>query len=258
MSNIEKVLAGIEKLPSDWHKCGCVFPPFLRAVVRHTSGMKIEHSMETGSGKSTLLFSHLSPDHKVFALNLYGEMDTHSVSAVKESELFNAATVEFIEGPTQRTLPRYEFKHKLQLALIDGPHGYPFPDIEYYYIYPQLDAGALLILDDIHIPTIRNLFNFLKEDEMFELLEVVETTAFFRRTAAPLFDPYLDGWWLQAYNKKRFPVGDDPEVEGPSIRQAPSVVESIEARLPRRVAKLIRKAARPWLGAPPAKKKRAA
>ena len=41
---------------------------------------------------------------------------------------------------------------------------------------------------------------------MFELVEIVGTTAFFRRTAAETFDPYCDGWYLQPYNTSRFPI----------------------------------------------------
>src|SRR5262245_66546928 len=158
--------------------------------------------METGSGKTTLLFSQLSESHKVFAL----EGDNRSITVVRESRLLRPGAVEFIDGPTQVTLPRYRFQNELQVALIDGPHGYPFPDLEYYYVYPWLGADALLIVDDIHIPTIRHLFDFLSEDQMFRLVEVVDTTAFFRRTTAPLFEPLGDGWWLQAYNTNRYPV----------------------------------------------------
>jgi hypothetical protein len=110
--------------------------------------------------------------------------------------------VDFIEGPSQRTLPQYPFPEKLQLALLDGPHAYPFPDLEYYFLYPHLEENALLILDDIHIPTIHNLFDFLRVDAMFRLDEVVRTTAFFTRTAAPTFDPLGDGWGHQAYNQR--------------------------------------------------------
>jgi Methyltransferase domain len=144
----------------------------------------------------------LSQNHTVFAV----DAGNKSISSVNSHSLFNSDTVEFIEGPSQRTLPQYQFNHKLQIALIDGPHGYPFPDLEYYYLYPHIEVGGLLLIDDIHIPTIRNLFNFLKEEEMFELVEVVQQTAFFRRTTAELFNPLGDGWWLQKYNKVRFPL----------------------------------------------------
>src|SRR4029079_11742605 len=130
----------------------------------------------TGSGASTLLFSHLSEVHTVFAI----DSGTDSVHGVQRSPLLRAETVTFVEGPTQLTLPRHTFEHRLQLALIDGPHGYPFPDLEYYYIYPHLDQSALLIVDDIHIPSITNLFDFINADEMFELQEVVDNTGFFR------------------------------------------------------------------------------
>jgi hypothetical protein len=217
MADIQEILDQVELLPHDWHICGSMSRECLRAIVRIAGGRKIHHSVETGSGKTTLLFSHLSEDHKVFSLNDFGGAVNGSISCVKDSPLFNVATVEWIEGPTQRTLPKYEFRHKLQLALIDGPHGYPFPDMEYYYLYPHLDEGALLIVDDIHIATIGHLFDFLKEDDMFRLLEVVDKTAFFERTAAPLFDPYMDGWWQQNYNTRRFSTANTSDASTPRV-----------------------------------------
>ncbi len=123
-----------------------------------------------------------------------------SIANVRRSPLLRPDVVTFVEGPTQATLPRYQFPEKLQLVLLDGPHAYPFPDLEYYFLYPHLETGALLILDDIHIPTVHNLFQFLRRDAMFALEEVVQTTAFFTRTSAPTFDPFGDGWQQQNYN----------------------------------------------------------
>jgi tetratricopeptide (TPR) repeat protein len=200
-SHQDNILTKVLSLPGDWHKDGTLTGAALKAIFKYANQRQIIHSVETGCGVSTLLLSHLSQDHKVFAL-----AEGDSMSAVRSSPLLNEANVEFIEGATQQTLPYYKFENKLQLALIDGPHGYPFPDLEYYFIYPQLEENAILILDDIHIPNLYNMFAFLKEDEMFELMEVVGTTAFFRRTNAPLLDPVADGWWLQNYNKNRFPI----------------------------------------------------
>src|SRR5256885_11641572 len=67
---------------------------------------------------------------------------------------------------------------------------------------PTWRLAALLILDDIHIPTVHNLFRFLRREAMFELDEVVQTTAFFTRTSAATFDRFGDGWWLQNYNAR--------------------------------------------------------
>ena len=194
-----RLLHEVTRVAQGLHTAGTFSAAVLQAIVRHTEA-PVAHSAETGSGASTLLFSHMSADHTVFAL----DAGTNSVRGVQSSPLLRRDTVTFVEGPTQVTLPQHAFRELLSLALIDGPHGYPFPDLEYYYLYPHLAPHALLIVDDIHIPTITNLFEFLVADEMFELREVVETTAFFRRTTAPTFPPTGDGWWEQRYNKRAF------------------------------------------------------
>jgi hypothetical protein len=194
------VLAEVVRIAPSLHRAGTFSAAALEAIIRHASMRTVQHSVETGAGASTLLFSHLSEDHTVFAM----DAGTGSVRAIETSPLLRREVVTFVEGPTQATLPLHTFTHLLQLVLIDGPHGYPFPDLEYYYLYPHLDRDALLIVDDIHIPTITNMFEFISADEMFALQEVVETTAFFRRTDAPTFSTIGDGWWTQRYNKKPF------------------------------------------------------
>src|SRR3954469_6355876 len=98
------------------------------------------------------------------------------------SHLLRKDVVTAVEGPSQLTLPKHQFK-PLQLALIDGPHAYPFPELEYYYIYPHLAAGALLIIDDIDIPTINNMYQVLRADRMYKEIEIVGKTAFLERTS---------------------------------------------------------------------------
>jgi len=145
-----------------------------------------------------LLFSQCSDQHIAFTIDSGGG----SVVNVQASPLLRPDHVIWIQGPTQLTLSTYRFQHKLQAALIDGPHAYPFPDLEYYYLYQHLETGALLVIDDIQIPSIHNLFDFLRSDQMFVLEEVVDTTAFFTRSDAPMFCPIGDSWWEQEYNKK--------------------------------------------------------
>jgi hypothetical protein len=171
--------------------------PALRAIAAHAGRRTIRRSAETGCGVTTLLLSHLSQNHTVFALDV-----GQSVSGVRNSPLLRPGVTTFVEGPSQQTLPGFRFDAKLQLTLIDGPHAYPFPDLEYYYLYPQLEPGALLVLDDIHIQSIHNLFKFLSSDPMFHLDATVRTTALFTRTDAPTFDPRGDCWEKQGYNRR--------------------------------------------------------
>jgi len=195
---LRRIRRAVDELPDAWHRAGTVEPAVLDALERN--GRDLKHSIETGTGRTTLLLSHLSTDHIVFAKDDTGDGD--SLSAVRLSPLLKSDNVTFVVGPTQRTLLSYEFDSPLHLAFLDGPHAYPFPDLEYWAVYPHIEAGGLLVIDDIQIPTIANMYSVLKADAMWDLVEVVHTTAFFRRTLSPAIDPYGEGWWLQGYNAR--------------------------------------------------------
>jgi hypothetical protein len=192
------VVEAIIEIAPGLHTAGTFSRTLLYTIFEHASRREIRHSVETGCGASTLLLSHLSEDHTVFAM----DAGSGSIANVRRSPLLRQDKVAFVEGPTPKKLPLYRFENELQFALLDGPHAYPFPDLEYFYIYPHLAAGALLVVDDIHIRSVHNLYEFLRRDAMFRLDEVAGTTAFFTRTAAPVFEPFADGWWEQRYNRR--------------------------------------------------------
>lgn len=146
---------------------------------------------ETGCGASTLVFGHYSPNHAVFAFNEFDVFDK-----------VRAPGVGFVEGPTQRTLPHHCFQTPLDAVLLDGPHAYPFPELEYFHFYPHVREGGTLVMDDIQIPTVHRLFDFVRRDAMWELETVVHRTAFLRRTSAPVFPPDADGWERQRFNER--------------------------------------------------------
>lgn len=201
---IQDLLKEVQTLPADWHKSGSLHASVLEKIAAVGQGMDIKHSVETGTGKSTLLLSHLSQNHTVFAQDDCGNGD--SLKTTMSSPLLRKDQVSFIVGPTQKTLLNWDSHDALQLVLLDGPHGFPFPELEYFCLYPRLEADGILILDDINIPTVFHLYQVLLEDEMYRLEALVRTTAFLRRTRASTFDPCGDGWWNQRYNKARFPV----------------------------------------------------
>ena len=199
-----EIFRRIQALPADWPSAGSLRPTVLARLAHHASEREVRRSAETGTGKSTLLFSHLSRRHTVFTLDDAGAGD--SLAAVRASPLLAPAGVEFVVGPSQRTLPAHRFEGSLDLVLIDGAHAFPFPHLDYYFLYPHVAPDGLLVLDDVHVRSVNDLFRFLCAEEMFELLEVEHTTAFFRRTAHAVFDPYADGWWLQRYNRTVLPL----------------------------------------------------
>jgi hypothetical protein len=116
------------------------------------------------------------------------------------------------------TLPRHVFEEKLQVVLIDGSHGYPFPDLECYYFYPHIAVGDLLLIDGINIPSIKSVFELVRAGDMFELVELVEYTAFLRRTEAPLINPLSESWCLQGVNRPHYEYSMALAQDSPSSR----------------------------------------
>ena len=202
------------------------------AAITELAPRPLPLSVETGCGKSTVLLSNLSERHLCFTFDdtiWYPPGDTHaSLTYVRHCPSFRPERTQFVFGPSQRTLATYKFDQPVDFALIDGPHGFPFPDMEYYHLYPHLRPGALLIIDDIHIPTIGRLFGFVREDEMFDLINVEGFTAFLRRTDAPTFNPEGDGWELQKFNVKDL---ENQNAQHFRIRELESKIATLEARI---------------------------
>jgi SAM-dependent methyltransferase len=192
---------GAWEVSNSRHDAATVPIPILRRIEQLLPQYS-DASAETGCGNSTILFSNISRHHKVFALDDRGQEDS-SVDCFMDCPMTDHRSLEFIPGPTQLVLPSYRSHLTYDFVFIDGPHGYPFPELEYFFLYPHIREGGMLIIDDVNIPTIGRLADFLAEDEMFELVEMVSTTAVFRRTERPLFSPYGDGWWEQRYNRRR-------------------------------------------------------
>ncbi len=190
---------------------------------------------ETGCGKSTILLSRLSAHHIVFAVDDTA-FDNSSIEYFRRCPYFDPSRATLVLGPTQQTLKSFEFAAPLDAVLLDGPHAYPFPELEYYYVYPHLRTGAWLIVDDVHIPTVHRLYEFLREDEMFEFVALLRTTAVFRRSTAPTFSPVGDSWWLQRFNAARFPVESGPPHSAEALSgrvQLESSIARLETELER-------------------------
>jgi hypothetical protein len=184
------------------HRAGTISLSSLRRIFE-LIGSSFARTAETGCGKSTILFSNFSRDHQAFAMDDRAH-ERSSVAYFERCPAARPAAVRFIFGPTQKTVATTTFKRPLDVVLLDGPHGYPFVDLEYYYFYPHLKPGGYLLLDDIHIASIARMADILAEDAMYEVVEVVEhKTLILRRTKAPMVGPYADSWGAQDYNRRR-------------------------------------------------------
>ncbi len=194
----DQLVREINALGLKWHQAGSMTSATLEALAQELSQRSVDLSVETGTGRTTLLFSHFSRRHVTFTKD--DDPGDNSLSRVRESPLLNSKTVEFVLGRTQETVLEHKFA-PIDVACLDGPHAYPFPELEYWAIYPHLRTGALLVVDDLQVPTIGNMWDVLRADRMFEVARVVDNTGFLQRTDAPTLDPFGDNWQDQQYNR---------------------------------------------------------
>jgi predicted O-methyltransferase YrrM len=162
-------------------------------------------SVETGCGASTIVFAEYAAHHTAYCYDDRSASGS-SVNFAQSFSGFCAERVKWVYGPTQQTIFNEPLEGPVDIVLIDGPHGYPFPELEYFAFYKWLRPGGILIVDDIHIPTINNLYRFLLQDDSFRFDGLARTTAYFQRTDRPAFNMEGDDWWLQRYNVQSFPA----------------------------------------------------
>jgi hypothetical protein len=184
--------AGLVTRANGFHPWDAMAPLALSAIMKRGP---FKSSAETGCGGSTVVLSHASERHIAFAI----EGRVRTVTELRKHSDLRPGIVTFVEGETRDTLPRYRFETQLDLALLDGPHAYPLPQIEFSYLFPWIRQGGWLVVDDIQIPSVFELFGFLRKESSVVLEEVVVRTAFFRRVGALEHSP--DDWALQGINR---------------------------------------------------------
>lgn len=171
-------------------------------LIEDLLGSDVECTAETGCGRSTILLSNLARAHYVFCMD-DRELERSSVGYFRDSPIARHDRVHITFGPTQETLFGFGHAGPYDAVLLDGPHGYPFPELEYWNFYPRMRRGGLLIVDDVQIPTIGRMADVLQEDAMWQLESLSGKTAIFRRTSAETLPPCGDHWYAQDYNRRR-------------------------------------------------------
>jgi Methyltransferase domain len=176
-----------------FHPWDAMAPAALEAIAKRGP---FQFSAETGCGGSTIVLSHISKHHTAFAV----EGADRTITGLSQFPGFRGDRVVFVEGETKRTLPLHLFEDRLDLALLDGPHAYPLPQLEFAYLFPQVRAGGWMVLDDLQIPSVYELARFLRKESSMVLEEVAVRTAFFRKLRESDLGP--DGWQHQGMNRR--------------------------------------------------------
>jgi predicted O-methyltransferase YrrM len=124
-------------------------------------------TLETGSGASTLVFAAGGAEHEAVTPAADEEQ---RFRAECERRGIDGSRVLFRLGLSHEVLPQLDAR-PLDLVLIDGAHGFPYPILDWWFVAAQLKVGGRMLLDDAYMPPVRALVDALRAQPQWELEE---------------------------------------------------------------------------------------
>jgi predicted O-methyltransferase YrrM len=181
-----------------FHLCGearwDALPGALEAI--RASARPGDATIEIGAGASTVVFAASGAHHTCISPN---PAEHQLVRDYCRQIGADESRVRFITGLSEDVLPALlGLDRTLAVAFIDGAHSFPFPVIDWYYISRSLKIGGKLLLDDIPIPAVAQVFQHMRHECNWRLDGVYDDRAAAFTLLAP---PGPESWACQAYNR---------------------------------------------------------
>ncbi len=162
---------------------------FLAATVQPGS-----RTLETGCGATTIVFGAAGSHHQAVFLD---DFEGEGVRTWCDEHGVGTETITFHAGSSSQTLPRLDLGD-LDLVMVDGCHGFPFPQLDWYYSASHLVEGGVLVVDDTHLPAPYELRRYLESDPRWERIRVGTQWAAFRRRGSGSLD---EEWMSQQFHQ---------------------------------------------------------
>jgi hypothetical protein len=144
-------------------------------------------TLETGAGASTLVLAGAGAEHEVVTPDA-GEEERIRDECGRRG--IDSSHVRFLVGPSHEVLPGWT-PRPLDLVLIDGAHGFPYPILDWWHLAPHVKVGGVVLLDDAYLPAVGSIVEFARASPAWELEDAVSfRTARVRKMSddAPPFD----------------------------------------------------------------------
>jgi len=156
---------------------------------------------ETGAGCSTLAFLWATTG-PVVTIAPDAELRGRIEAAASEYGV-SLSSWTFLDERSELALPRLaDGGHRVDVALIDGGHGWPTPFVDFCYLNRMLGNGGTLILDDLQLHSVGELARLLVHQWGWERVSDApsQKTISLRKVSD---EPFLPDWGGQPYIVER-------------------------------------------------------
>ena len=169
-------------------------PQTLEAIVR--SARPGDSTLEVGVGVSTVVFAASGANHTAISSDV---TEHERVREYCHRIGIDDSRLNFVEGMSDDVLPSLLTRERtLDMALIDGAHSFPLPVVDWHYVTRALKVGGKLLIDDIPVPAVMQVFRHMKLEPNWRLDGTFDDrAAAFTLIALP--DPQ-DDWIRQPFN----------------------------------------------------------
>jgi len=153
-------------------------------------------TIETGVGASTVVFAACGAHHTAISPD---PAEHQLVRGYCQRIGLDDSRISFVVGLSDDVLPSLLGRDRtLDVAFIDGAHSFPFPELDWHYITRSLKIGGKLLMDDIPIPAVAQMFRHMRLEPSWRLDAVFDD-----RTAAftLLAPPAPEMWTQQPFNR---------------------------------------------------------
>jgi len=176
----------------EW-QLGGITPAMGRMILRSMGTSAGRRIIETGAGLSTLLFLATDPE-KVISIAPEPDLFGRIVEAAKSRSIVTTP-LRPISERSELALPRLlESGERFDLALLDGGHGWPTVFVDFCYTNAMLDEEGLIVVDDLQLHSVRQLYLMLCQQPGFERVQKIgEKMAVFRKTTDECLLPDFRG-----------------------------------------------------------------